>query len=57
MDRSSLETRITASFIDRTQSNSDISDEFPEILREELDDSSFGTDETVVNAVIASHEE
>ena len=56
MDRSALETRITAAFIDRLQSNDDISDEFSDILREGMDNSSFGSDETVINAVIEAHE-
>lgn len=57
MDRDALENRITASFIDKLESNSDISDEFPEILQEDLSRSSFGDDETIIASVIEAHEE
>jgi hypothetical protein len=57
MDRSALETRITAAFIDRLQTNDAISADFPDILRDGMDESSFGSDETVIDAVIEAHEE
>jgi len=57
MDRSVLETRITAAFIDRLQTNDTISADLPDILQEGMDESSFGSDERVINAVIEAHEE
>lgn len=57
MDRNALENRITASFIDRLETNSDISDEFPNIIQEDLSRASFGDDETIITAVIEANEE
>lgn len=57
MDRDALENRITASFIDKLESDSDISNEFPKILQEDLSRSSFGDDETIISSVIEAHEE
>jgi hypothetical protein len=52
MNRSSLEERITGSFIERLQSNNDLSDEFPKILQEEMSQSSFGNDDDIIEAAI-----
>ena len=57
MDRNALENRITASFIDRLETNSDISDEFPNIIQEDLSRASFGDDETIITSVIEANEE
>jgi hypothetical protein len=57
MDRDALENRITASFINKLKSNSDISDEFPKIIQEDLSRASFGDDETIITSVIEANEE
>jgi hypothetical protein len=57
MDRDALENRITASFINKLKSNSDISDEFPKIIQEDLSRDSFGDDETIITSVIEANEE
>lgn len=57
MDRNALENRITASFIDSLETNSDISDEFPIIIQEDLSRASFGDDETIITSVIEANEE
>lgn len=55
MNRSSLEERISASFIERLQSNNDLSDEFPKILQEEMSQSSFGNDDNIIEAAIENN--
>lgn len=57
MDRDALENRITASFINKLKSNSDISDEFPKVIQEDLSRASFGDDETIITSVIEANEE